>query len=306
MTEDHIQLKALVYEGAKKKNLPITDIVLDRISYELSVIDNLRLSFYFIIGFRIAEVCNELKLLRTYGKVSVAGSMVNYCLDITNINPLTENLIFERFLHPQQKHFPNIVIDIPRFQYKNITERLKQKYPELHVYFIAMLPNSDNAHYLDVVNNNFTYKKYPPGLLVQKEKLTNDVIHYEANEYYLVLDSKNDLYSSQKHNLWELEYLYKLQLIINEIGEEYHPYRLPLNDKAVFDFFADGDLDNVFQFDSAGLRILLPQFKPSSIRALALMIAMYRPKVHTYIPQVIDAKFNEANFTFVFYYSFSP
>ncbi|MCB0513734.1 MAG: hypothetical protein KDC60_04825, partial [Bacteroidetes bacterium] len=108
MTEGHKQLKALVYKGAEDKKLDITDIVLDRISDELYVIEKQGFTEYFILYSRIIEICNELELLSSYGRGSAANSIVNYCLDITKINPIDENLIFERFIHPNQKQLPDI------------------------------------------------------------------------------------------------------------------------------------------------------------------------------------------------------
>jgi DNA polymerase-3 subunit alpha len=78
-------LKKLVYNGARSKKLPLTDIVLDRLSYELSIIEKQNFCDYFITYSRIIEVCNELNLLRSYNRGSAANSIVNYCLDITKI-----------------------------------------------------------------------------------------------------------------------------------------------------------------------------------------------------------------------------
>lgn len=111
------------------KNLTITDTVLDRISYELAVIEQKGFTDYIIIYSRIIEVCNELKLIRSYGRVYAADSLINYCLDITKINPTDENLMFENFIHLQQKNLPDEQIDIPRGQQKNVVELLRKKYP---------------------------------------------------------------------------------------------------------------------------------------------------------------------------------
>jgi DNA polymerase-3 subunit alpha len=74
---------------------------------------------------RIIEVCNELNLLRSYNRGSAANSIVNYCLDITKINPIEENLIFERFILPQQIKLPDIDIDIPKGSQDIVIEKLK-------------------------------------------------------------------------------------------------------------------------------------------------------------------------------------
>ncbi len=78
-------LKQLIYAGAIEKDLVMSDNVLDRINYELNIIKSGGFVDYFILYARIVEICNELKLLRSCGRGSAVGSIVNYCLDITKI-----------------------------------------------------------------------------------------------------------------------------------------------------------------------------------------------------------------------------
>jgi DNA polymerase-3 subunit alpha len=291
MINNHEQLKNSVYNGAKDKNLVITDTILDRISYELSIIEKQGFTDYFILYSRIIEICNEIKLLRSYGRGSAANSIVNYCLDITKINPIDENLIFERFIHPQQKQLPDIDIDIPMGYQKNVIELLKQKYPEYNTYYIAFVPKVD-TDYKDVVYNNEIFKKHPCGIVISTENIPNQIFKFQDEEYCLITNYSNDPVCNNKIDILELEYLNRLQLIVNEIGEEFHPYKLPLNDKKVFDFFASGDLENVFQFNTASMKGLLSRFCPNSLNDLSIIIAMFRPGFVEYIPTVIKNKFN--------------
>ena len=96
---------------------------------------------YFILYSRIIIVCNELKLLRSFGRGSAASSLVNYCLDITKINRIPENLIFERLIHPLQKSLPDIDIDIPKGKQKHVIGKLKQNE---HQDILTCLKNSPN------------------------------------------------------------------------------------------------------------------------------------------------------------------
>lgn len=293
MSNNHDQLKSFVYNGARDKNLPITDILLDRISYELNVIEKLGFTNYFILFSRIIEICNELNLLRTFNRGSAANSIVNYCLDITKINSITENLIFERFIHPQRKQLPDIDIDIPKGYQKKVIELLKQKYPEYNTYYIAFAPKSDND-YKNVVYNNEKFKKHSCGIVISTEKIPNQIFKFHDEEYCLITDFPNDPVCNKKIDIIELEYLNRLQLIVNEIGEEFHPYKLPLNDKKVFDFFASGDLENIFQFNTHSTEEILSQFIPNSINDLSIINAMFRPGLEKYIPTVINNKFNNS------------
>ncbi|PKP35400.1 MAG: hypothetical protein CVU00_02665 [Bacteroidetes bacterium HGW-Bacteroidetes-17] len=201
------QLKEIVYKGASDKNLAITDIVLDRINFELLVIESLGFPDYFITYSRIIEMCNELNLLRSYGRGSAASSLVNYCLDITKINPLAGNFIFERFINSQQKNLPDIDIDIDidivKGNQKKVVEKLKQKYPDYYTYFIAFSPQKD-TDYQDVVCNDVTCKKHPCGIIITTEKITNSVFLYEEQEYYFVTDILNDPLYKSKSDIFEI------------------------------------------------------------------------------------------------------
>jgi len=291
MSENHELLKKLVYKGASEKELDLSDTVLDRIGYELSVIENREFTDYFILYARIIEVCNELRLIRTCGRGSAANSLVNYSLDITKINPLNENLVFERFVHPQQKQLPDIDIDIPNGYQKKVIENLKLKYPEYNTYFIAYIPKIE-ADYKNVIYNETVYKKHPCGIIITPKKLTTSIFLYEEDEYYLADNSISDPIFDNKFDILELEYLNRLQLIVNEIGEKYNPYKLPLCDKKVFDLFVSGDLENIFQSNSSSLKQIFREFKPNSIHDLSLINAMFRPGILEFIPTVIRNKYD--------------
>jgi len=291
MTDKHNLLKKLVYSGARDKNLIISDMVLDRISYELAVIKKLSFTDYFILFSRIIEICNGLNLLRSYGRNSAANSIVNYCLDITKINPIDENLIFERFINPKQKHLPDIDIDIPMGYQKSIIELLKQKYPEYYSYYIAFSPQI-NSDYIDVFYKNTAYKKHPCGIIITTKKLINSTFLHEEQEFYIATDGLNDPIFENKFDILELDYLNKLQLIANEIGDKYHPYKLPLNDKQVFNYFTTENLDDVFQFSAPSLKHIFAQFKPSSIQDLSIINSMLRPDPIDYIQTILDFKLN--------------
>lgn len=169
MKTNYEQLKELVFNGARDKKLKFTDSLLNKLNFELSVIENQDFINYFLLYSKVIQVCNELKLLRSYGRGSAASSLVNYCLDITKINPVCEDLIFEIFILPKHKQFPaiDIDIDIPKGCQKILIEKLKEKYPEYNSYFIAFTPTYDFENdYDDVCNGSTIYKKHPCGIII--------------------------------------------------------------------------------------------------------------------------------------------
>lgn len=282
-------LRSLVYHGAAKKNISASDDFLDRINHELSIIENLGFVDYFILYYRIIEVCNELKILRTYSRGSAANSLVNYCLDITKIDPLEENLVFERFILPGQTKIPDIDIDIPRGAQKQVIESLIKKYPEYQAYSIAFTP-TNNLQYEDVEYQNDTYKKHPSGIVITNKTIIHNTFLFKGEQYYLAADTSDNYYYQSKIDLVELEYLNRLQLIVNEIGENYHPYHLPLDDREVFEFFSSGDLEYIFQFNSPAIQHILSEFKPHSIKDLAIVHAAFRPGLWDFLPGIINNK----------------
>lgn len=291
MNQNHEKLKALVYNGARDKKLAITDNVLDRISFELSVIEKQGFTDYFILYSRIIEVCNEINLLRSFGRGSASNSIVNYCLDVTKINPIEENLIFERFIHPKQISLPDVDIDIPKGTLEKVINLLVNKYPEYQTYYISYKPKEEND-YSDISFNDDIFKEHPSGIIISSKNIPNQVFSFNNKKYCLILDYPKDPICEFKFDFIELEYLKRLQLIVNEIGESFHPYNLPLNDKNVFELFEMGDIDNIFQFNSYQHRQIFSEIKPNSIHDLSIINAICRPYLIEYIPTVISNKFN--------------
>lgn len=284
-------LKSLVYNGAKNKKLEITDVVLDRISLELSIIENKGFADYFILYSRIIEVCNEFNLVRSPGRGSAAGSLINYCLDITKLNPLNHSLIFEKFINYKRTRFPDIDIDIPKGYQNKVINRLKQRYPEYNTYFVAFSPQRE-TNYEDVFYNSVPYKKHPYGIIITKENVTDSVFNHKNQEFYLVTDILKDKAYHNKIDVVELEYLNRLQLIAEQIGNEYHPFNIPIDEKAVFALLSSGENENIFQLNTALLSKILRDFKPQNINDLSIINATYRPGLIELIPRLITNKSN--------------
>ena len=104
-------LHYLTYEGAKKRYSTLTDEITERIDFELSVIANTGYPGYFLIVQDLIAAAREMGVSVGPGRGSAAGSVVAYCLKITNIDPIKYNLLFERFLNPDRVSMPDIDID---------------------------------------------------------------------------------------------------------------------------------------------------------------------------------------------------
>ncbi|WP_298156638.1 DNA polymerase III subunit alpha [Flavobacterium sp.] len=104
-------LHYLTYEGAKGRYAEITPEIKERIDFELLTIQNSGYPGYFLIVQDFIAEARKMDVSVGPGRGSAAGSVVAYCLGITNIDPLEYNLLFERFLNPDRVSLPDIDID---------------------------------------------------------------------------------------------------------------------------------------------------------------------------------------------------
>ncbi|WP_040280392.1 DNA polymerase III subunit alpha [Psychroserpens damuponensis] len=105
-------LKHLTFEGAKKRyGEELSEEVVERLDFELSVIENTGYPGYFLIVEDFIREARKMDVSVGPGRGSAAGSVVAYCLWITNIDPLKYDLLFERFLNPDRVSMPDIDID---------------------------------------------------------------------------------------------------------------------------------------------------------------------------------------------------
>lgn len=126
-------LKYLTYEGAKKKYGEITELIRDRIEFEVGVIIRSGYSGYFLIVQDFINAGRKEGVTVGPGRGSAAGSVVAYCIGITAIDPLKYNLLFERFLNPERVSMPDIDIDFDDEGRSKVIEYVRKKYGEDHV-----------------------------------------------------------------------------------------------------------------------------------------------------------------------------
>ena len=123
-------LKNLVYKGLEKRNSKYfkNSKYLQRVNYELEVISNMGFADYFLIVYDYVKFAKEQGILVGPGRGSAAGSLVSYCLGITNVNPLEYDLLFERFLNKDRVTMPDIDIDFQDNRREEVVNYLKNKY----------------------------------------------------------------------------------------------------------------------------------------------------------------------------------
>lgn len=126
-------LKNLCYEGAKKKYGKIDEKIKSRLDYELDVIDKMGYTDYFLIVWDFIKFAKDRKIPVGPGRGSAAGSIVSYTLNITEVDPIRYDLLFERFLNPERISMPDIDIDICNERRDEVKEYVTKKYGENRV-----------------------------------------------------------------------------------------------------------------------------------------------------------------------------
>ncbi len=122
--ERHIQNGRITFEHFEKK------IYLERLEYELSVIDTMGFNAYFLIVSDFVSFAKSKDIPVGPGRGSGAGSLVAFCIGITDVDPIVYDLLFERFLNPERVSMPDFDIDFCYDRREEVIGYVKEKYGE--------------------------------------------------------------------------------------------------------------------------------------------------------------------------------
>ena len=123
-----LYLKQLCEEGIVKRYENPGKELYDRLYYELNTIKNMGYVDYFLIVWDFIHYARQHDIAVGPGRGSAAGSLVSYCLTITNIDPIRYNLLFERFLNPERVSMPDIDIDFCFERRQEVIDYVVEKY----------------------------------------------------------------------------------------------------------------------------------------------------------------------------------
>lgn len=131
---DFEYLKHLTFEGAKKRwGNNLDEKIKDRLNFELNTIGKMGFASYFLIVADFIKAARDLGVSVGPGRGSAAGSAVAYCLEITNIDPIKYDLLFERFLNPDRISMPDIDVDFDEDGREKVLDYVIKKYGEKKV-----------------------------------------------------------------------------------------------------------------------------------------------------------------------------
>ncbi|MDC0654727.1 DNA polymerase III subunit alpha, partial [Flavobacteriaceae bacterium] len=126
-------LRHLTFEGAKKRYVELTTELTERIDFELKTIEKTGYPGYFLIVEDFIREARKMNVSVGPGRGSAAGSVVAYCLWITNIDPIKYDLLFERFLNPDRVSMPDIDIDFDDEGRGKVMDYVINKYGDTQV-----------------------------------------------------------------------------------------------------------------------------------------------------------------------------
>ncbi|MEO8172312.1 MAG: DNA polymerase III subunit alpha, partial [Sediminibacterium sp.] len=121
-------LQHITREGAAKRYNDLTPEIQERIDFELFTIRTMGFAGYFLIVSDFIRAGRQMNVFVGPGRGSAAGSVVAYCIGITNIDPIKYNLLFERFLNPDRKSMPDIDTDFDDEGRQKVIDYVVDKY----------------------------------------------------------------------------------------------------------------------------------------------------------------------------------
>jgi len=376
---ENAYLRHLAYQGAERKYRTITDEVKNRIDFELNTIAQMGFPGYFLIVSDILRESRKKGIRIGPGRGSAAGSIIAYCLDITNVDPIRYGLLFERFLNPERVSMPDIDIDIADDRRDEVIEYIVQKYGKDRVANIITFASlggksairdtartlgldpkdidkiakayssldslklsiyevlhPDKIKYEKYLSENQTVESFKAQFqkaydeFIQSHPRSLEVLQQAANieGCYrhtakhacgliiapqqlseiapLAKDSKSgqvitqfDISVAEKAGLLKMDFLglttlsiitQTLQFIKENKGIDVDIDSIPMDDEKTFEIFKNGHTDEIFQFESPGMKKYLQQLKPDTINDLVAMNALYRPGPMKYIDNYIRRK----------------
>lgn len=315
----------------------------DRLQYELRIITLNGLSNYFLLVADYVYWARKRGIPVGSGRGSAGGSLVVYALKITEIDPISHGLIFERFLNPEGMVIPEIAVDFCSERREEVIQYLLDKYGRDRV---ARIASFGTMHHRSAVRDvgramglSFRYmeqieKLFPDDffmsvaealqeseklkLKVEADPLARELIETaialdglvrfttthaagflitpdNLQEYLpVVTDPKTGVMTSQYNSKYAemiglvrfdflgLKDLTIIDCAVKSVRAGRNPeidlQLLPLDDRSVYKLFSSGKTDNIFQFQSSGMRKLLKKCRPTCFEDIVALSALFRPE----------------------------
>ncbi|MGX7589153.1 PHP domain-containing protein [Candidatus Vidania fulgoroideorum] len=308
------ELKKKIFKIIKKRKLEKNYINL--VKYELNVIKKTKFSHFFLIVYDIVKWVKKNKIQVGPGRGSSASSLVAYLLNITEVDPVKNNLLFERFLNKSKNCMPDFDIDFSHKNRKLIIKYIQNKYGKNNVLNIVTfgkfaIKNSikDSGRIFGISYNkindlikskNIKKKKFYKASKGIEDRVRNIGIHAggiiiynnKINKlpFFYINKKGRKFVKVSQFDKYDIEYLGFLKLdilglktltVIENIKKNSNFYKkfseLNIEDEKVFNLICKGQTNGIFQLESYGIKKLLLKVKPRNFNDLVSVLALYRP-----------------------------
>ena len=247
------ELRELAFAGLEKKGL-LTPAYQDRLEMELSVIHDMGFDDYFLIVWDLVRFGRSQGYYMGMGRGSAVGSLVAYLLDITGIDPVAKNLLFERFLNRERFTMPDIDIDLPDLHRRDFLHYVRDRYGSMQAAQIVTFSTFAAKQALRDVFKRYGANEYELNQLTRRISFGQSLAQvYEKNlGFRQLIDSKP-----------EFQKAFELAKKI-----EGHPRQSSIHAAGVI--IADQDLTN-FTPLKYGQDMLVTQYDAHSVEANGLL-----------------------------------
>jgi len=296
---------------------PETDSALQRLKYELSIIEMMGYAGYFLLVHDLVEEAKK-RGIYVLGRGSAASSLVSYLLGITFVDPIRENLLFERFLNPERlEDPPDIDLDIEREKREELMDYVRQKYGKENVVHVGGLNTfrlqsalrevgkvlGRTKEEIDYFQESLHFKRihteagqnwiryaqalqglihhittHPSGFIITRKPVREEIPLAVTPEGVC---TQYDMHALTRLGFLKMDFIGSRNLsIIQETKRLFSSNwlrEIPLNDRATWEMIARGETIGCFQLESPGMRSLLRKLKPKNICDLAVALSLYRP-----------------------------
>ncbi len=257
-----------VLKGAKRIFGQLDGQVQGRIESELSIIKEKDVAWYFLLIADYVQFANDNNIWIGPGRGSAAGSIVNYCLGITKVDPLAQGLIFERFFNVDSMGLPDIDLDFELGGREKIITYLKHQYGQANVVEVKNEQGVTHAATIAISNNPL------PEIL-----------------------SLNNALDCLTIDLLSWNYLTHLKSVVNDIekrtGQVLNLEQINLNDPKAMEIFQQGNTDGILYFEAKSMQDILQNYEPQNFNDLVVLFALFRPSMFDQVTRLIDLKHGE-------------
>ena len=329
------ELRERSRNGLQAKGL-LSQPYLTRLEEELSVIHDMGFDDYFLVVWDLLRFGRSQGYYMGMGRGSAVGSLVAYALDITGIDPVAKNLIFERFLNRERYTMPDIDIDIPDIYRPEFIRYVRDRYGSIHAAQIVTYSTFGAKQAIRDVFKRYGVPEYELTSITKKIGFKDTLTSaYEGNlgfrqliqgkiEYQKAFSDKNltdyiplkygedmlitqyDAHGVEGNGLLKMDFLglrnltfaQKMQELLFETqGIQLRIEEIDLEDRATLALFAAGKTKGIFQFEQPGAIRLLKRVKPESFEEVVATTSLNRPGASDYIDNFVARKHGKEKVT---------